>query len=346
MDSNGASRRAFITSGACLMALGARPGRPAPAVAPGANKPNSLINGVQIGVITYSFTSMPDQSAEALLRYCLDCNISAVELKGDPAETYAGLPANPNAARYMRLMTRQYMPNPPPMTVADIRERDEVLAAQAVYEKQVAAWRAQASMAKFAKLRRLYNDAGVQIYAFKPTSFEVHSTDREIDYGFRAGKILGATHVTAELPTDPAQTQRLGDAALHHGMLIGYHQHLQATPTLWDQALAQSKGNGINLDLGHFVAADNFDAVAFVKQHHARILSMHLKDRRNKANGQANLPWGGGDTPLRRVLHLMRDNHYRFPAAIELEYEIPLGSDAVNEVRNCLDYCRRALIAS
>ena len=29
--------------------------------------PNSLINGVQIGVITYSYRSMPDQSAEATL---------------------------------------------------------------------------------------------------------------------------------------------------------------------------------------------------------------------------------------------------------------------------------------
>ncbi|HVZ19406.1 MAG TPA: hypothetical protein VG871_00010, partial [Vicinamibacterales bacterium] len=28
-------------------------------------RPNSLINGVQVGTITYSFRSMPDQSAEA-----------------------------------------------------------------------------------------------------------------------------------------------------------------------------------------------------------------------------------------------------------------------------------------
>src|SRR5947208_204255 len=55
-------------------------------------KPNSLINGVQIGVITYSFRSMPDQSAEATLQYCLDCGISAIELMGGPAESYAGSP--------------------------------------------------------------------------------------------------------------------------------------------------------------------------------------------------------------------------------------------------------------
>ncbi|MGZ3752947.1 MAG: hypothetical protein ACXVAU_16810, partial [Mucilaginibacter sp.] len=33
------------------------------------SKPNSVINGVQIGVITYSFRSMPG-SAEQLLQYC------------------------------------------------------------------------------------------------------------------------------------------------------------------------------------------------------------------------------------------------------------------------------------
>ena len=31
-------------------------------------KPNSKFNGVQIGVITYSYRSMPDQSAQATLQ--------------------------------------------------------------------------------------------------------------------------------------------------------------------------------------------------------------------------------------------------------------------------------------
>src|SRR6188474_1214538 len=55
-------------------------------------KPNSLINGVQIGTITYSYREMRDQSAEATLKYILDSGISAVELMGGPAETFAGIP--------------------------------------------------------------------------------------------------------------------------------------------------------------------------------------------------------------------------------------------------------------
>src|SRR5690606_17149802 len=45
-----------------------------------AAKPNSLINGVQIGTITYSYRSMADQSAEATLKYVVDSGISAIEL--------------------------------------------------------------------------------------------------------------------------------------------------------------------------------------------------------------------------------------------------------------------------
>jgi hypothetical protein len=32
------------------------------------------------------------------------------------------------------------------------------------------------------------------------------------------------------------------------------------------------------------------------------------------------------------------------PACIELEYEVPTGSDAVKEVVKCLDYCKQALV--
>src|ERR1051326_9163095 len=53
-------------------------------------KPNSLINGVQIGTITYSYRQITaDQSAEATLKYILDSGISAVELMGGPVESFA-----------------------------------------------------------------------------------------------------------------------------------------------------------------------------------------------------------------------------------------------------------------
>ena len=55
-------------------------------------KPNSKIDGVQIGTITYSYRSMPDQGAEATLKYIVESGINAVELMVGPIESYAGAP--------------------------------------------------------------------------------------------------------------------------------------------------------------------------------------------------------------------------------------------------------------
>jgi hypothetical protein len=52
-------------------------------------KPNSLINGVQIGTITYSYRQMPDQSAEATLQYVVASGISAIELMDGPVDAWA-----------------------------------------------------------------------------------------------------------------------------------------------------------------------------------------------------------------------------------------------------------------
>ena len=56
--------------------------------------PDSKIQGVQIGAITYSFRSMPG-SAEQILQYCVDAGISAIEIMGEAAEAFAGIPVNP-----------------------------------------------------------------------------------------------------------------------------------------------------------------------------------------------------------------------------------------------------------
>jgi sugar phosphate isomerase/epimerase len=126
-------------------------------------------------------------------------------------------------------------------------------------------------------------------------------------------------------------------------MKVGYHGHEQQTFTLWDTALAQSPANAMNLDFGHFVAAGNPNPLDIIKQKHDRIVSMHVKDRKTKANGGANLPWGTGDTPIADALRLMRDNKYTFPATIELEYKVPDGSTPIEEVKKCLEYCKSAL---
>jgi sugar phosphate isomerase/epimerase len=325
------SRRYFL--GATATALAGIVAAPslsfgAPAIIKNLGKPNSKIAGVQIGTITYSFRSM-ESDAESTLRYCVESGISAIELMGNTAEGFAGAPqwAMANFQRGTQ------------MSDAEKKEMDE---ARSAYAKELAAWRANAPLEKFKQLRKMYSDAGISIYAWKPSALGKNNSDAEVDYACKVAKILGANHVTVELPTDRSETQRLGDIAAHHKIKVGYHGHLQQTYTAWDVALSQSKYNALNFDVGHYVAAGH-DPFRLLQDKHRDIVSMHMKDRQSEKNGQANLPWGQGDTPLADVLRLMRDKKYKFPATIELEYQIPEGSDAVKEVGNCLEYCRTAL---
>jgi sugar phosphate isomerase/epimerase len=117
--------------------------------------------------------------------------------------------------------------------------------------------------------------------------------------------------------------------------------------TAFDRAFELSPGNMANVDLGHYVAAGNVGGtpIAFLEKHHDRISSVHLKDRRSKENGGAQMPWGEGDTPIGEILQTMKARAWRFPATVELEYRIPEGSDAVIETRKCVEYCAKALRA-
>ena len=289
-------------------------------------KPNSLINGVQLGTITYSYRSMPDQGAEATLRYIVDSGISAIELMNGPAETYAGAPSS---GRRGGGGGRGQAPTP------------EQIAAQRSAAAQLKEWRTSVSMDRFKALRKMYNDAGVSIYAWKVLTPEM--SDAEFEYVFDVAEALGCTHTTLELPTDAAQLKRIGQFAEKRKIYAAYHTHTQATMTAFDKAFALSKANLSNIDLGHYVAGTGESPIPFLRKFHGRIASVHLKDRTTPAHGAKNLPWGTGDTPLTEILQLMKRERYTFPASIELEYDIPAGSNAVTEVARCLAFCTQAL---
>lgn len=176
------------------------------------------------------------------------------------------------------------------------------------------AWRETAPIEKFAALKKHLAASGISVYAYKPDALRESSSDAEIDYAMNAAKALGAKSVTVELPAKPEQSKRLGDFASKHKVYVGYHAHTQATDTAWDVALAQSPYN-----------------------------SMHLKDRKTKENGAANVEWGKGDTPIKDILQLLKKKKYAIPVSVELEYDIPEGSDAVKEVTKCVAFAKAAL---
>jgi sugar phosphate isomerase/epimerase len=322
-----------------------------------ADKPNSKFNGILVGVIApYSFHNMPSD-ASSILNDLTQAGISGVEMQNTTAELYAGapLPAGRGGGGGARGPAAGGAPggggapagNAAPGGGGGARGgraplTPEQIAAQKAAAEALAAWRTSATMDKYQELRKTYEDAGVWIYGFKLQLTDTMS-DAEYDYAFNVAKALGANQLTMEMPTDSAVTKRIGDFASKHKLMVGYHEHTQATPTLWDEAMAQSPYNGINIDLGHYVQAGNRDAVQFVQKNHARITSVHLKDISLPENGAQNHPWGQGDTPIKEVLALMKKEKYPFPATIELEYAVPDGSDSEKEIIKCLQYAKDAL---
>ena len=201
-------------------------------------------------------------------------------------------------------------------------------------------WRETIELDMFERVRDRFTKASMALSAYN-ISFNDSFSDTEIERGFEMAKALGAPVITASANVNTVA--RIAPAAARHKMLVGLHNHSRIDPNEFataqslTDALRQGPFIAINLDIGHFTAA-NEDAVRFLEQHHDRIVTLHLKDR--KRDQGENLPFGSGDTPIVPVLKLLNENGWPIPANIEYEYK---GGDSVDEVGKCLDYCRKAL---
>ena len=297
------TRRAFLGSAAAAAACLAFPRR-----AFAAGKPNSVFNGVRIGCITYSYRSMAT-TAEETLKALLKDGLSEVELMGGPIQLYAGIGAGGGKGKDKNAPTEQ---------PTDAQR--------------------EAQLAKCRDLRKMYNDAGVNIHIHK---MGFGPSDEDIEFSFQVAKALGCTGVTTE--RNDKLAERVAPFADKHKIWVGFHNHTGNIPIMDkpDPILEFGKYIGFNLDIGHYVAGSKgLSPIPVLEKYHDRIVSLHLKDR--TADG-GNVPWGQGQTPIKEVLQLMRKEKWTFPAEIELEYKIPEGSNAVAEVAKCVEYCRQAL---
>lgn len=274
--------------------------------APG--NPNSVINGVRIGCITYSYRGEVI-SAEDILKVLVQTGLSEVEMMGDPIQAYAGIRG----------------PGRRGGTAAD--ESKTTTDAQR-----------EAQLAKCRDLRKLYNDAGVNIHLHK---IPFGQSNEEIDFNFLVAKALGCMGITTE--RNDGQAKKLAPFAEKHKIWVGFHNHTNNFPMIdkLDPLLDAGEYIGFNFDVGHYVAGNKGQSpIPVLEKYHARIVSLHLKDR---TPPDGNVPWGQGQTPIKEILQLMRKEKWTFPADIELEYKVPAGSTAVAEVGKCLKYCRDAL---
>jgi sugar phosphate isomerase/epimerase len=204
-------------------------------------------------------------------------------------------------------------------------------------------WRLSLPMQKYADIRKMYNDAGVNIHIakFVPSSW----SDEEIDYAYNATKVLGAYGITDEF-TDEA-SKRLGKFAEKHKSLAIYHTHGQfGLPGFdIDKYLAYSPANRLNLDVGHYFGSTGQHPNNILEKYHDLIPSIHVKDKTGPKNIQpnTNMPFGMGETPIADILLLIKKEKWPINVDLELEYPIPEGSDPVKEVTKCIEYMRAIL---
>jgi len=338
-------------------------------------KPNSVWGGVPFGIFAPYRWGAESSDLEGVIKGLVKFGVSQTELGNAVIERYLGAPQAPAraggagagapaaAGRAAGPALPATAPAPGAIPCADGKpiaapatggggggagraaQTPEQVAAARTQAEAMLKWRTSLPMSKFAEVRKKFADAGITIYAFRYT-LGMDLSDAEYDYAFNAGKALGATQLTMEKPASLANSKRIGDAAAKHQMNVGYHLHTTASMTAWDDVIAQSPRNGLQLDIGHYVAGTGLSPVPLIEKHHANIFSMHLKDRKKLCHDNSeNMPWGQGDTPIKEVLQCLKKNKWAIPVGIEFEYLVPAGSTWDAEIAKCVQYGKDALLA-
>ncbi len=283
---------------------------------------DSTIGGVRVGAITYCFRSIPRPDAgdyvDTLIRAYTETGLGFCELESSRVEPAPGIAGGGRV--------------PSPLTPQYTKIREEL--------KQ---WRLAVPMERFREIRAKFDKAGIQLISYVFT-FAEDGTPEERERTFQAARALGI-NVIGTNQTRTFMGKELAPLAEKYGISVSWHNHANvADPTevgsveSFKALFSQSKMFKANLDIGHFVAGNN-DPVAFIRQYHDRITHIHLKDRRR--DGGPNQPWGQGDTPIADVLRLLQKEKYPIYAIIE--YEHMGAAPAVEEVKTCVAYIRKAL---
>ena len=287
----------------------------------------SVVDGVQLGCQTYSFHDITEGGPAAIDRIIQHmtqiglnmCELFSPNLEPFPMPWFSVEAWAPKAAKGGGPSGD--------VTAAVAMARAKAGTPEAKAQRdQLRKWRLSVPLDYFQSISRKFSDAAIKLYCFNLT-FDDSFTDEEINKGFEMAKALGTNIITAS--TTLSVAKRLVPFAEHHRTYVSMHGHSSvkdpnqfSSPATFATALAWSKYFKINLDIGHFWAA-GFDPVAFIREQHANITNLHLKDR--LTNDGPNVAWseGPGHTPIRQVLQLLEKNRWPIPAFIEYEYQGP-----------------------
>ena len=285
---------------------------------------DSRVNGVALGLHTFSFSGLPHQGVLDAIIHCMvdtgigECILLAQQI--EPGDLWEQIR--------------------PPQAAGAVRGTSE---AQARAREQLAKWRLSVSLDYFKGIRRQFESAGIRISGYG-ASPNPNASVEELHRTFEMAEALGAGIVT--LGGTMPLAKRLAPIAGEHGLMVG----LQGRPNLsstdpdqisrpedYQRALALSDNFRLSFDIGDATGA-GYHVLPFLREHRALIHSVYLKDRRKD---RVSVPWGEGDTPIRAVLQWIRDGKYPIRAFIDCDYK-SAGNRAA-DVKRCFEYAKAAL---
>ncbi len=324
MKKSSISRRKFLGTTAAVAAGSMLPFNYSLATGRRRKKPNSKVNGVQLGLTTYSYRTIP-HNLDEVLGYVLDAGVNALEMRL-VLEEGLGIPQGPGRRRDDNL--------------SDQEKAERAAAAEKLREEQ-RAWRLALPMQKYADVRKKYNNAGVDIHIakFAPSAW----SDEEINYAYNAANVLGAYGITDEASMEACK--RLGKFAEKHNSLAIYHTHAQFSEPGFDidTMLSFSPANRLNLDVGHYYGSTGRHPNEVIEKYHDKIPMIHMKDKtgpNHPTMPNTSVPFGEGSTPISDILLLLKKTQWPIDVFIELEYKM---EDPAKEVVKCIEYMRNIL---
>ncbi|MDR3095229.1 MAG: sugar phosphate isomerase/epimerase [Bacteroidales bacterium] len=269
-----------------------------------APKNNSKFGGVQVGTITYSFRSMPDQSLPAYLDYIVNAGISSVELMGGTVENYLGIPGSSDAVRQ---------------------------------------WRTGLSMDKYKEVKKMFAKRGVKINVLKLgeanwSDEEIDYAFKACKAVGAQGISMEISEKTAKRMAPFAEKHKLFVILHNHGQPgdpnFSFDRVLAISPWM---RLNFDAGH-------YYGATGDNPCNLIKRLHDKIVtIHMKDKTGPKDTPKDQNQVWGQGGTPVKEILQLLQKEKWKIECDIELEYSIPQGSDAVKEVAKCVAYCREAL---
>ena len=268
-------------------------------------KPNSKFGGVQIGAITYSYRSMPDQTIEGVLKCIVQSGISSVELMGGAVEQYAGIPSDGD---------------------------------------KVSQWRKTVSMDKFKEIKKMFDDKGVGIHILKLgdpkwSDEEIDYAFKVCKTLGAKGITVEISDENAKRMAPFAEKHKLYIILHNHGQAenpdFTYDKAL---------AYGSYVMLNFDVGHHWGATGQNPCEVIRRLNKRIFSLHMKDRTWNGSYKTSGNFPFGKGQTPLVEILQLIQKENWPIYCDIEQEFKIPEDSDAVKEVTKCVEYCRQALV--